>query len=78
MQNAMNIHMQANPEKTYSSSDYRDAYCHVDRSRILDAVKKVMPTALDPIQRRLMAVQDVIYFGNELGPDTIRQAVGLT
>eukprot|EP01036_Dinobryon_divergens_P061930 gene61930-biopygen33732 len=78
MQNAMNIHLQANSGQTYSSSDYRDAYCHVDRSKILDAVKKVMPAALDPIQRRLIAVQDVIYYGNELGPDTIRQAVGLT
>eukprot|EP01036_Dinobryon_divergens_P061859 gene61859-biopygen30604 len=37
-----------------------------------------MPSALDTIQRRLTAVQDVIYFGNEQGPDTIRQAVGLT
>jgi hypothetical protein len=46
----------------------------VDRAKILDAVKKVMPSALDPIQRRLSAVQDVIYFGNELGPDTIKQA----
>ena len=48
-------------------------YCHVDRSKILDAVRKVMPSALDLIQRRLSAVQDVIYFGNELGPDTIKQ-----
>eukprot|EP01032_Pedospumella_encystans_P033334 gene33334-37666_t len=74
----MNIHLQVNSTQTYSSSDYRDAYCHVDRSKILDAVRKVMPSALDPIQRRLSAVQDVIYFGNELGPDTIKQAVGLT
>jgi hypothetical protein len=78
MQSAMNIHLQVHPTQTYSSSDYRDAYCHVDRSKILDAVKKVMPSALDPIQKRLSAVQDVIYFGNELGPDTIKQAVGLT
>ena len=78
MQNVMNIHLQANPNQTYSSSDYRDAYCHVDRSKILDAVLRVMPSALDPIQQRLTAVQDVVYFGNEQGPDTIRQAVGLT
>jgi hypothetical protein len=78
MQNAMNIHLQANPTQTYSSSDYRDAYCHVDRSKILDAVLRVMSSALDPIQKRLTAVQDVVYFGNEQGPDTIRQAVGLT
>jgi hypothetical protein len=35
-----------------------------------------MPTALDPIQRRL--AHRGIYFGYELGPDTIKQAVGLT
>eukprot|EP01035_Chromulina_nebulosa_P069318 gene69318-biopygen18419 len=78
MLNAMSIHLQVNPDQTYSSSDYKDAYCHVDRSKILDAVMKVMPTALDPIHKRLTGVQDVIYFGNELGPDTIKQAVGLT
>jgi hypothetical protein len=78
MQSAMNIHLQANPKQTYSSSDYRDAYCHVDRSKILDAVLRVMPSALDPIQKHLTAVQDVVYFGNEQGPDTIREAVGLT
>ena len=37
-----------------------------------------MPATLLPIQRRLTAVQDLIYFGSELGPDTIKQAVGLT
>ena len=37
-----------------------------------------MPAILLPIQRRLTAVQDVMYFGSELGPDTIKQAVGLT
>ena len=78
MLNAMSIHLQVNPDQTYSSSNYKDAYFHVDRSKILDAVMKVMPTALDPIHKRLTGVQDVIYFGNELGPDTIKQAVGLT
>ena len=78
MQSAMNIHLQAISTMTYSSSDYKDAYCHVDRSKILDAVRKVMPAAIDPIQKRLAEIQDVIYFGNELGPDTIKQAVGLT
>ena len=37
-----------------------------------------MPATLLPIQWRLTAVQVVIYFGNALGPDTIKQAVGLT
>jgi hypothetical protein len=78
MQNAMSIHLQVHSDQTYSSSDYKDAYCHVDRTKILDAVLKIMPAALDPIQRRLTGVQDVIYFGNELGPDTIKQGVGLT
>ena len=37
-----------------------------------------MPEILSPIQRRLEAVQDVIYFGSEVGPVSIKQAVGLT
>jgi hypothetical protein len=37
-----------------------------------------MPEILSPTQRRLEAVQDVIYFGNEEGPVSIKQAVGLT
>jgi len=78
MQNAMNIHLCVHPGLTYSSSDFADAYCNVDRSKILSAVARVMPAALQPIQRRLAAVQDVIYYGNEAGPDTIKQAVGLT
>ena len=36
-----------------------------------------MPDILSPTQR-LEAVQDVIYFGNEEGPVSIKQAVGLT
>ena len=54
MQSAMNIHLQVNSTMTYSSSDYKDAYCHVDRSKILHAVRKVMPAAIDPIQKRLL------------------------
>jgi hypothetical protein len=37
-----------------------------------------MPEILSPTQRRLEAVQDVIYFGSEEGPVSIKQAVGLT
>ena len=38
-----------------------------------------MPATLLPIQRarRRSAVQDVLYFGSALGPDIIKQAVGL-
>jgi hypothetical protein len=39
---------------------------------------KSSPGALPSIQRRLTAVQDVVYYGSELGQDTIKQAVGLT
>ena len=45
---------------------------------MLSRVAQVMPATLLPIQQSLTAVQDVIYFGNALGPDTIKQAVGLT
>ena len=78
MQAAVNAHLSVNSTQTYSSSDYADAYCHADCSKILCGVAKVMPAALQSIQRRLLAVQDVVYYGNELGPDTIKQAVGLT
>jgi hypothetical protein len=78
MQCAINVHLTVNPTQSYSSSDASDAYCHADRGEILTGVAKVMPAALPSLHRRLTAVQDVIYFGNELGPDTIKQAVGLT
>jgi hypothetical protein len=76
MQAAINVHLSVNSAQTYSSSDYADAYCHADRSKILAGIAKVMPAALPSIQRRLSAGQDVVYYGNELGPDTIKQAVG--
>ena len=73
MQAAINVHLSVNSTQTYSSSDYADAYCHVDRSKILSGFAKVMPAALQSIQRRLTAVQDVVYYGGvELGPDTIK------
>ena len=78
MQAAINVHLSVNSAQTYSSSYYTDAYCHPDRSRILSGVAKVMPAAFQSIQRRLSAVQDVVYYGSELGPDIIKQAVGLT
>ena len=78
MQNAMNVHLTTRSDLTYSSSDYEDAYCHADRSRILNGVAKVLPAILSPIHRRLGAQQDVIYFGNSEGPATIPQTVGLT
>ena len=62
----------------YSSSDYEDAYCHADRSKILSGIARVIPALLPPIHRHLEAVQDVIYFGSESGLATIKQAVGLT
>ncbi len=77
-QNAMNIHLTTRSELTYSSSDYEDAYYHADRSKILSGIARVIPALLPPIHRRLEAVQDVIYFGSESGPATIKQAVGLT
>ncbi len=39
---------------------------------------RVVPEILSPTQRRLKAVQDVIYFTREAGPEIIKQAVGLT
>ncbi len=78
MQNSMNIHLSTHSDLTYSSSDYSDAYCHVKRSKILTGVARVMPEILSPTQRRLEAVQDVINFGSEAGPVSIKQAVGLT
>jgi len=78
MQNAMNIHLSTRSDMTYSSSDYEDAYCHADRSKILSGIARVIPAILPPLHRRLEAVQDVIYFGSEAGPATIKQAVGLT
>ena len=78
MQSAMNIHLRRHPELTYSSSGYADANCHMDRSKILSQVEKVTPAALQPIQRRLATSQDVIFYGNTNGPDTIKQSVGLT
>ena len=78
MQSAMNVHLQVNQSQTFSSSDEINAYGKADRSKILDGVQKVMPAALESIQRRLQTAQEVIYFGNELGPDVIRQEVGLT
>ena len=70
MQNVINL--------SYSSSDNADAYSNSERGPILSRVAQVIPATLLPIQRRLTAVQDVIYFGSELGPDIIKQAVGLT
>jgi hypothetical protein len=72
MQNSMNIHLST------SASDYSDAYCHVKRSKILSGVARVMPEILSPTQRRLEAVQDIIYFGSEEDPVSSKQAVGLT
>ena len=63
MQNAMNIHLTTRSDLTYSSSDYEDAYCHADRSKILSGIARVIPALIPPIHRRLEAVQDVIYFG---------------
>ena len=70
MQNAINL--------SFTSSDNADAYSNSERGPILSRVAQVIPATLLPIQRRLTAVQDVIYFGSELGPDIIKQAVGLT
>ena len=78
MQNSMNIHLSTHSNLTYSASDYSDAYRHVKRSKILTGVARIMPEILSPVQRRLEAVQDVIYFGSETGPVSIKQAVGLT
>ena len=78
MQNALNVHLSVNPHLSFSSSDNADVYSNSERGPILSRVAQVMPATLLPIQRRLTAVQDVIYFGNALGPDTIKQAVGLT
>ena len=78
MQSAMNIHLRRHPEHTYSSSDYADAYCHMDWSKILSQVEKVTPAALQSIQRRLVTSQDVTFYGNTDGSDTIKQSVGLT
>ena len=78
MQNSMNIHLSTRSDLTYSASDYSDAYCHVKRSKILSGVARVMPEILSSTQRRLEAVQDVIYFGSEEGPVSIKQAIGLT
>jgi hypothetical protein len=78
MQNSMNIHLSNHPDLTYSASDYSDAYCHANRSKILSGVARVMPEIVSFTQRRLEAVQDVIYYGSEAGPVSIKQAVGLT
>ena len=78
MQNSMKIHLSTRSVLTYSASDYNDAYCHVKRSKILSGVARVMPEILSLTLRRLEAVQDVIYFGSEEGPVSIKQAVGLT
>ena len=74
----MNIHLSTRSDLTYSASDHSDTYCHVKRSKILSGVARVVPEILSPTQRRLEAVQDVIYFGSEEGPVSIKQAVGLT
>jgi hypothetical protein len=59
MQNAMNIHLTTRSDLTYSSSDYEDAYCHADRSKILSGIARVIPALLPQIHRRLEAVQDI-------------------
>ena len=46
--------------------------------KIISGVARVMPEILSFTQRRLEAVQDVIYYGSEAGPVSIKQAVGLT
>ena len=74
----MNIHLSTRSDLTYSASDYTDAYCYARRSKILSRVARVVPEILSSTQRRLEAEQDVIYFGSEAGPVTIKQAVGLT
>ena len=74
MQNSMNIHLSNHPDLTYSASDSSDAYCHAKRSKILSGVSRVMPEILSFTQRRLEAVQEVIYYGSEAGPVSIKQA----
>ena len=72
MQNSMNIHLSNHSDLAYSASDYSDAYCHAKRSKILSGVARVMPEILSFTQQRLEAVQDVIYYGSEAGPVSIK------
>ena len=74
----MNIHLSAHSDLTYSASDYSDAYYHARRSKILSGRARVVPEILSPTQRWLEAVQGVIYFGSEVGPVSMKQAVWLT
>ena len=49
MQNAINIYLTTRSDLTYSSSDYEDAYCHADRSKILSGIaSKSYSSALTP------------------------------
>ena len=66
------LHLSNHSDLAYSASDYSDAYCHAKRSKILSGVARVMPEILSFSQRRLEAVQDVIYYGSEAGPVSIK------
>ena len=78
MQNAMNIHSTTRCTVHLTTKTPTATQIGPDRSKILSGIARVIPALLPPIHRRLEAVQDVIYFGSESDPATIKQAVGLT
>lgn len=77
MQHSLRVHLQSQPELTYSSSDVADAYNNLNRHKILDGIEQLQPELLVPLQRRLASSQDMLFYGAEEGPVIIEARTGL-